>query len=159
MSLLQDGPDALPHDKEDATTLTETFRPHWHTQLALAGLAWNLYGVYQFASSLTATPDSLMAAGMTAAQAAVMSSYPIWMTVAFGLGVGLGTLGSALLALRRKQATPVLAVSLVAYLALWIGDAVNGVFAALGTPQIVILTLVVAIAAALLALARRATLA
>ena len=47
-----------------------------------------------------------------------------------------------------------LGASLVAYVALWIGDALHGVFAAMGTPQVVILTTVVAIAAALFALSR-----
>jgi hypothetical protein len=59
-----------------------------------------------------------------------------------------------LLLLRLRIAQPVLAVSLVAYVALWIGDAIHGVFAAIGLPQIVILTIVVAIAAALLLLSR-----
>ena len=78
-----------------------------------------------------------------------MTSYPAWMTAAFAVGVLGGLLGSGLLLLRRPAAQPVLAVSLAAYLALWIGDAVHGVFAALGAPQVVILTLVVAIAAGL----------
>ena len=47
-----------------------------------------------------------------------------------------------------------LAVSLLAYVALWVGDAVHGVFAAMGAPQVIILTAVVAIAAALWAVAR-----
>jgi hypothetical protein len=34
----------------------------------------------------------------------------------------------------------VLAASLVAYVALWIGDAVHGVFAVMGAPQVAILT-------------------
>jgi hypothetical protein len=51
-------------------------------------------------------------------------------------------------------ARPVLALSLLAYVALWIGDAIHGVFAAMGAPQVVILTVVVAFAAALLALSR-----
>lgn len=49
---------------------------------------------------------------------------------------------------------PVLQASLFAYVALWIGDAVHGVFAALGAPQILILTIVVASAAALFVLSR-----
>ncbi len=136
-------------------TLTDTIRPPlWRRTAAMAGLAWNIFGLYQFAASLFATPASLMAKGMTEAQATVMTSYPVWMTAAFAVGVILGTLGSALLVLRRK-ATAVLALSLLAYVALWIGDAMNGVFAALGAPQVVILTMVVAIAAGLLALDRR----
>lgn len=47
-------------------------------------------------------------------------------------------------------AVPVLAVSLLGHIALYFGDIVHGVFAALGTPQVVILTTVVVIAAALL---------
>lgn len=119
-----------------------------------AGAAWNLYGLVKFAGTLTATPDSLVAAGLTPDQAAVMTGYPGWMTVAFGLGVTGGLAGFLLLLRRHRFATPVLALSLVAYVALWIGDALHGVFAALGPSQVAILTLVVAIAAGLLALSR-----
>lgn len=47
----------------------------------------------------------------------------------------------------RRRAVPALAVSLLLYMTLRIGDEVHGVFAALGAPQVVIVTLVVAIAA------------
>ncbi len=138
-------------------TLTDTLRPMpplWQTATVAAGLAWNIFGLYQFALSLTATTASLMAKGMTEAKATAMTTYPVWMTLAFALGVGLGTIGSVLLLMRRKLALPVLTVSLVAYIALWAGDAINGVFAALGAPQVIVLTFVVVIAAGLLALAR-----
>jgi hypothetical protein len=125
------------------------------TAAALGGIAWNVFGLVQFASSLAATEASLMAAGMTTEQAAVMTGYPAWMTAAFGAGVLCGLAGSVLLLLRRAAAMPVLLISLVAYAGLWIGDAVNGVFAALGTPQVIILSLVVAIAAALFGLSLR----
>lgn len=131
-----------------------TRAPLWLTATSIAGIGWNLFGVVQFAGAATATADSLVASGMTPAQAAVLTGYPAWMTVAFGLGVTGGLAGSVLLLLRNRLSYAVLAVSLVAYVALWIGDAVHGVFAALGTPQVVILTLVVAIAAALFAAAR-----
>jgi hypothetical protein len=140
-------------------TLTDTLRPTpplWQTTTVAAGLAWNIFGLYQFALSLTSTTASLMAKGMTEAQATVMTTYPVWMTLAFALGVGLGTLGSVLLLVRRKLALPVLMVSLIAYVALWAGDAMNGVFTALGAPQVIVLTFVVAIAAGLLLLARHA---
>lgn len=121
---------------------------------ASGGLAWNIFGLVQFASSVTATQARLVAGGMTPEQALVMTSYPAWMTVAFGVGVIGGLAGSVLLLLRRAGAKPVLLASLVAYVALWTGDAVHGVFAALGAPQVLILSLVVAIAAALYALSR-----
>jgi hypothetical protein len=122
--------------------------------VSLGGIVWNLFGAIQFAGSVRATEASLVASGLTAEQAAVMTGYPGWMTLAFAIGVFGGLAGSALLLLRRGAAMPVLAASLAAYVALWIGDAVHGVFAALGAPQIAILTTVVAIAAALFAFSR-----
>jgi hypothetical protein len=129
--------------------------PLWFWICTGLGLAWNLFGLAQFLGSLNATQDSLMAGGLTADQAAVMLGYPAWMTVAFAVGVLGGTLGCVLLGLRKALAIPVFAASLVGYILLWIGDALHGVFAALGTPQIVVLTMVVAIALALFLLARR----
>lgn len=128
--------------------------PLWYLAAALGGIAWNVFGLIQFAGAVTATPESLVAAGMTAEQAAVMTGYPFWMTLAFAVGVLGGLAGSVLLLLRNRLARPVLLTSLVAYVALWIGDAIYGVFAALGAPQVIILTLVVAIAAALYAISR-----
>ncbi len=138
-----------------STASTSRIRmPLWVSAGALAGIAWNIFGVVQFAGSVTATEQSLVASGLTAEQAVVMTGYPLWMTLAFAIGVFGGLAGSVLLLLRQAMATPVLAISLGAYVALWVGDAVHGVFAAMGAPQIVILTLVVAIAAALFATSR-----
>jgi lysylphosphatidylglycerol synthetase-like protein (DUF2156 family) len=101
-----------------------------------------------------ATEQSLIASGLTSDQAAVMTGYPGWMTLAFAIGVFGGLAGSILLLLRQGLARTILAASLAAYVALWIGDAMHGVFAAMGAPQIIILTTVVAIAAALFLLSR-----
>ena len=128
--------------------------PWWLTAAGLGGIAWNIFGIVQLAGSVTATEASLIASGMTPEQAAVMTGYPAWMTVAFAVGVFGGLVGSSLLLLRRAAAGPVLLISLLAYVALWIGDAVHGVFAVMGAPQIIIVTFVVTIAAALLALSR-----
>jgi hypothetical protein len=74
--------------------------------------------------------------------------------VAFAVGAFGGLLGCVLLLLRRKLAVPVFALSLAGYIALFIGDITEGVFAAMGTPQVVVLSVVVVIAAALWWLAR-----
>lgn len=129
-------------------------RPFWIAVAALGGIAWNLFGAVQFAGAVTATPDSLIAAGLTPEQAAVLTGYPAWMTLAFAAGVFGGLLGCVLLLLGRAGSRAVLGLSLAAYGALWLGDAIHGVFAAMGAPQVVILTLVVAIAAVLLAVSR-----
>jgi hypothetical protein len=128
--------------------------PVWLIAVSLGGIAWNLFGAFQFGASVTATEESLIASGLSAEQAAVMTGYPAWMSLAFAVGVFGGLAGSALLLMRRGAAMPVLGVSLAAYVALWIGDAAHGVFAAMGASQIVIVSVVVAIAAALFAVSR-----
>lgn len=133
------------------TTLSNPLsrKPLWLTALAIGGIAWNIFGAVQFLGSVNATAETLVAGGLTPEQALVMTTYPAWMTVAFAIGVFGGLAGSVLLALRHGTALPVLGVSLAAYVALWIGDLVYGVFAAMGAPQVIILTVVVAIAAIL----------
>ncbi|MCZ8088799.1 MAG: hypothetical protein O9247_01705 [Rhodobacteraceae bacterium] len=138
-----------------ATLIPAAPRPRWITLAALGGIGWNLFGLVQLATSVTATPESLIASGLTPEQAAVMTGYPVWMTAAFFLGVAGGLVGSILLALHSALARPVLLASLLAYVALWIGDAVHGVFAAMGAPQVAILSTVVAIAAGLFFAATR----
>ncbi|WP_439574809.1 hypothetical protein [Phreatobacter sp.] len=128
----------------------------WLAAAAIGGIAWNVFGIVQFIGSVVATEASLIASGMTPEQATVMTGYPAWMTAAFAVGVFGGLAGSMLLLRRHAHAHHVLMASLVAYGALWIGDAVHGVFAALGLQQVIILSLVVAIAAALYALSRHA---
>jgi hypothetical protein len=129
--------------------------PVWFWAAAGLGLAWNVFGTVQFLGTLSSTPESLAAAGMTPEQAAVMLGYPSWMTIAFGVGVFGGVIGCVLLLLKKKLSVAVFVISLIGYVILYIGDITQGVFAALGTPQIVILSLVVLIAAALLWLSRK----
>jgi hypothetical protein len=114
-----------------------------------AGLAWNLYGVYQFLQSVLSTKESMLSMGMSEVQAQLMSSYPIWMDVAFAVGTFGGTLGCILLLMKNKFTKSVFLTSLIGYVALFIGDITEGVFAALGAQQVVILSLVLLIAAGL----------
>lgn len=128
--------------------------PLWFWAAAGTGLAWNAYGVQQFFGNLWSTRESMMAMGMTMEQASIYSSLPVWMTAAFATGVFGGLAGCALLLLRKRLATPVLLISLVGYLVLYVGDVTEGVFAALGVAQVAILTTVLLIAAGLLWLSR-----
>jgi hypothetical protein len=137
-----------------SSAITTSKMPAWFWAATALGLAWNAFGALQFLQSLRATTDSLVAGGLTPQQAAVMTGYPAWMTVAFAVGAFGGLLGCVLLLLRRKLAVPVFALSLAGYIALFIGDITEGVFAAMGTPQVVVLSVVVVIAAALWWLAR-----
>lgn len=120
------------------------------------GLAWNAFGIYQFVTSTTASAETLVARGMTPEQAALYTSLPAWMTLAFAAGVFGGFLGILLLLLRRASAVPVLAASLASYVVLFAGDITQGVFAAFGPPQVAILTVVLLIATGLLVFAVKA---
>jgi hypothetical protein len=123
--------------------------------LILAGLLWSLFGFVQFWSQTFTDAAGLMAGGMTQAQAELYAGLPMWMSIAFALGTIGGTIGCVLLLAGQRLAVTVLAVSLAAYIALYLGDIIFGVFAAFGTPQIVVLSFVVIVAAGLLWLARR----
>lgn len=124
--------------------------PAWFHGTAGFGVLWNLYGIHQFAGTLTPAGRSAMAAGMTAAQAQVYFSLPGWMTAVFAIGVFGGLLGSLAMAARRSAALPILASSSIGYVALFAGDVHFGVFDAL-PGQLAILAFVVLVACALLA--------
>jgi hypothetical protein len=126
-------------------------RPLWLILPTALALAWNVFGLWQFGGFLTQTNESLMAQGLTEAQATAYNSLPAWMTLVFGIGVIAGTLGTALLLLRRQSAVPVLALSLIGYVALFAGDWAHGLFDILPM-QLAILSTVVAIAVASLGL-------
>lgn len=114
--------------------------------VGLLGLAWNIFGTYQFIGSVNATSESLMAMGMSEAQAMVMTKYPLWMTIAFAIGVFGGLIGSILLLLKKAISEKIFLASLLGYIVLYIGDITEGVFAAIGKSQVIVLTTVVAIA-------------
>ena len=130
--------------------------PPWFWAASGLGALWNAYGVFQFFNAATATRESLVAMGMTEFQAQALSSYPLWMTAAFAIGTLGGLIGSVLLLLRRRRAVPVLMTSLAGYVVLYVGDISEGVFAALGASQVIILSFVVVIALGLLWVSRRA---
>ena len=88
-------------------------RPLWLMVPAGAALAWNVFGLWQFGGFVTQTNDSLMAMGMTEAQALAYNGMPVWVTLAFAVGVIGGAIGSALLLMQRRAAVAVLGVSLV----------------------------------------------
>ncbi len=138
-----------------SSVLNVTTKPRWMWAAAGLGTIWNAYGAVQFAGSLSQTPDSLMALGLTQAQATLYHGLPVWMTLVFGIGVFGGLAGSLALGLQLAISRQIFAVSLVAYVLLFAGDAYHGVFAAIPS-QFAIISLVVAVAASLLWASERA---
>lgn len=124
--------------------------------IAALGIAWNIFGAVQWAGQSFATPAMLVAKGMTPAQAMLYAGLPGWMTTVFAIGVFAGLVACLLLLAGRRTATTLFAMSLVGYVALYIGDMMLGVFAAFGMAHVVVLSMVVAIAVGLLILALHA---
>ncbi len=71
-------------------------------------------GVFQYLSMQYMKEE--MAAAMTPEQNALMESLPTWYTAVFAIAVFAGILGSILLFLQKKAATPLFLISLLAVL-------------------------------------------
>jgi hypothetical protein len=80
---------------------------------AVGGLAflWNGFGTILW-SGTTFLPDNFLA-GLPAAHRDYVSGLPAWTTLAWGLGVLAGLVGSILLLLRSRLAVPAFALSLL----------------------------------------------
>lgn len=137
------------------TDMPQTPRAPLLWPIAGLGLLWNLFGIFRFATTEFADKAQHVAAGMTPSQAAMYVDLPVWMTLAFAVGVFGGAIGCGLLLMKRRQALPAFWASLIGYVILFLGDIALGVFAAFGTQQVVVITLVLLIAVALLVYARK----
>jgi hypothetical protein len=100
---------------------TPTWPWPWPWAVAGLGAAWNAFGIVQLLDVIGQTQESLMMDGMSQAAADLYDALPVWMKVAFALGSVGGLVASILLMLRRTAATPVLAMSLLGYTALFAG--------------------------------------
>ncbi len=91
-----------------------TQRVHWSFWLiAVLALIWNAMGGVNFIMQMS--PETL--AAMPPSHRAIAESRPLWASGAFAVGVFGGVVGCILLLLRKKTATPVFILSLVAIMA------------------------------------------
>lgn len=86
--------------------------PVWFWIVAAVLLVWNLLGVIAYIIHVTMSAEAL--AALPEAEQLLYQNMPVWATTAFALAVWGSTLGCLLLLLRKKWATPVLIISLVA---------------------------------------------
>ncbi len=91
-------------DKQIATPVPGWFRP-------LAGLAvlWQAFGCSMYLTQIGADPT-----GLPIDQRAMWEATPSWMIAAFAVAVWVGLVGAILLLLRRRQAVPMLLISVIA---------------------------------------------
>lgn len=87
----------------------------WFWVLAILGLLWNLLGVSAYLTDAFMKEETM--AALTDAQRAIFENQPAWLTAAYAIAVFGGALGCIALLLRKKWATPLFLVSLVAVIA------------------------------------------
>lgn len=85
--------------------------PAWYWLVAIAALLFEASGAYLFATSLSLDPETL-----PLDQRALIEATPQWMTICWGLAIGLGLAGALGLLMRRRFAEPLLLGSLLAVL-------------------------------------------
>ena len=85
--------------------------------LAIIGLlllGWNLMGVAAFIMQYTADLAALAKSDPYTAR--VFANMPVWAWAAYAIAVGAGTLGAALLLLKKSAAVPLFLISAIAVL-------------------------------------------
>mgnify|MGYP007042133639 CR=1 FL=1 len=143
------------HTVHTARELAVNAAPKWFLPVAVIALLWNLLGCMAYLADVRITPEQL--AQMSEQQQALYASRPAWAVAATALAVWGGAAGCLGLILRRRWAMPLLVVSLLGVIAQDIGLFVLSDAAALaGNVVYVLQGLVLAIAIALVGLARRA---
>jgi len=99
--------------------MDERFTPRpvagWFMAGAVASLLFMGLGCITFLMHVLANP-----ATMPLDQRAAHDAEPLWVTVAYGIAVGVGLIGAILLVMKRRAAEWLLLVSLVAVL-VWLG--------------------------------------
>jgi hypothetical protein len=118
-----------------------------------AALVWNLIGLVIYLGQVTMSPEAL--AKMSEAQQEFFVATPAWATAAFATAVNGGALGSLFLLLRKSWAVPMFAISLLGVIVQDV-DAflMRDAFSILGVNSLIIPSMVLVIAVALLFYAR-----
>jgi len=86
--------------------------PRWYWVVAILALLWMLFGVMAWCMDLMSDPASM--AQMSEAQQQLYASRPQWLFVVYGVAIFSGLLGAIGLVLRKRWATPMFLLSLVA---------------------------------------------
>ncbi|WP_428408028.1 hypothetical protein [Hyphococcus sp.] len=86
--------------------------PLWFKIAVGAAILWTLAGVFAYYSDVTISEETL--AAMPEAQRAAYEMRPAWVVGAYAIAVFAALAGAILLALRKKLATPLFALSLAA---------------------------------------------
>ena len=129
--------------------------PRWFKVVAILALLWNLLGCAAYLADAMMTPDAV--AKLTPAQREIHDTRPAWSVSGTAVAVWLGALGSLALILRKRWATILLVLSLVGVVVqdYWLFFASDAARAA-GSTAVIMQTIVLIIAVALVVLSQRA---
>lgn len=86
--------------------------PRWYWVVAVLALLWMLFGVLAWCMDLMSDPASMTQ--LSDAQRQLYSSRPQWLFAVYAVAIFSGLLGAIGLLLRKRWATPLFALSLVA---------------------------------------------
>ncbi|MEZ5421432.1 MAG: hypothetical protein R2708_29400 [Vicinamibacterales bacterium] len=132
-----------------------THAPKWFGRVAVAALLWNLIGCAAYLSDVMLSPDDI--AAMSEAEQQMYAARPAWAVAATAIAVWGGALGCVGLIARRRWATPLLVASLAGVVGQDLGLlGLLGTSAPIGAAVVAMQGLVLAIAVALVWLARSA---
>jgi hypothetical protein len=130
--------------------------PKWFLPVAILALAWNLIGCAAYLKDVTTSAADI--AQMSATQRAQYAARPAWSVGATAIAVWAGALGCVGLIMRRRWATPLLAVSLAGVVVQDISlFTMSGADAQAPPAAVVLQGLVLAIAISLVLLARNSS--
>jgi len=119
-----------------------------------AALIWNLIGLVFYIGHVTISPEAL--AAMPQLQQDFFAETPTWATAAFALAANAGVLGSLFLLLRKTWAVPMFLLSLASVIVQDVDAFVlRDGFSVVGVNGIIIPSMIVVVAIALLFYARR----
>ena len=85
--------------------------PTWFKVVAIIAFIWNLFGVMAYLIQVTMSDETL--ATLPPEQVEVLQNTPAWATAGYALAVWAGALGTLMLILKKKLATPLLLLSLI----------------------------------------------
>ena len=129
--------------------------PKWYMPVAIIALLWNLIGCAAYLADVMLKPADI--AKLTAAQQAMYAARPAWSIGATAVAVWFGAAGCVGLIARTRWASPLLMASVAGVIAqdVWLFG-MSGAASAGAAAAFILQGLVLAIAVALVMLARKA---
>jgi len=123
--------------------------------VAIIALAWNAMGVAAYLMQVTISNEAI--AALPAEQQALYAAQPAWVTAAFAIAVFAGMAGRVALVLRKRVATTMFVVSLLAAVGqMFYAFAMSNMLDVMGADSAVMPVAIIVIAGALVWFALRA---